>query len=164
PVRPRARVAVVAVRGGRRAGPRVRGEVVGPVLPRGVRRRVGAVGRDGTPDGGGRAPVGGRARARRGPGRARHAPDGGPRLPRRVDVVVPLPWRVHAPVGAGQPGGGRRVAATRAAVPVGVPPEDVGLPQRAHVRAHVRGAPARVDPAVAADVVLLALLRPGRGR
>ncbi len=59
--------------------------------------------------------------------------------------------------------GGRRMAAPGAALAVGVPPEDVGLPHGAHVRAHVRGAPARLDPPVAAHVLLLALVRGRRG-
>ena len=82
------------------------------------------------------------------------------RLRRHVVVVVRAPGGLRAAVGRAEPGPGRPVAAAGAAVALEVPPGHVGVPQRRwRRRALLRGAPARLDRAVAPDVVLL----PDRG-
>ena len=150
-----ARLAAVAL--GRRAlaGPVHRDEVVGAVLPRGVRAADDLVGHGRAPRRRG-APLGGRCRPQgRAAGRRRDGGDGRGHLHAVVVGVVPHEHGLPPAVGHLPPRGGRAVAAPRAAQLGEVPPGRVRLQHDPAEPAPVPVEPVVVDGPDPADVVLL---------
>src|SRR5699024_1191516 len=135
------------------------GEVVGAVLPGGVRDHDGAVGLVGAPHHRPAPVVRGRPGPRRDPRLLRDGGRGPGHLSRVLGGLVRLGQGLPPALAGARARKHRERTAGRPGLPVALPRPGLYLPHRPGLRASLSGPPARLAPDAAADELLLPLLR-----